>query len=126
MYGVFVTFAAAFILSSVWQISSQLFGFASAARPEAPHLGAACSAAIAEDLSAIDVALGEATTEAYQKAKEKTWKDEEKLQQGCSGDPAGPLAIAALLRFERAAEAHVRRRATELGPVRREVESFIR
>jgi hypothetical protein len=133
VYGLFVAFAAAFVLSSVWQISSQLFGFGSASRPETRHVGATCAASIESSVVAIDTArlkpsgaMGpDEAYERYRKAKAASAIDDEKLQQGCAGDPSGPEALAALARYDRAAEASVRRRAVELGPVRREVMSFI-
>ncbi len=133
VYGAFVALAAAFILSSVWQIASQLFGFGAASRP-VQHVGPQCAAAIQQDVLAIDLALAEPTTalggddavNAYQQHKKREWQDQEKLTQCCAGDPAATQAIAAVMRLDRAAESAVRRRAGELGPVRREVDSFIR
>jgi hypothetical protein len=136
VYGAFVALAAAFILSSVWQISSQVFGFAGASPPAARRVGAACAGALHKDVLAIDLALVDAepvsmvgpeeAAGAYQHAKLRGWVDDTRLAESCAGEAAGPDAIAALFRYERAAEGAVRRSSTELGPVRREVESFIR
>ncbi len=134
VYGAFVALAAAFIVSSVWQIASQLFGFGPAMRPDAPRVGAPCAAAIQQDLLAIDLALSEPTmvlggdeaVKVYERAKQRGWQDHDKLTQCCAGDPAAAEAIAAVIRLDKAAESAVRRRAGELGPVRREVDSFIR
>jgi hypothetical protein len=133
VYGAFITFAAAFVLSSVWQISSQLFGFGSASRPEARHVGPTCATSIAAAASAIEVARAAPVQEpelppdeaADLYRKQRGALDQAKLEP-CGADPAGADALAALARYDRAAEASVRRRAVELGPVRREVLSFIK
>jgi hypothetical protein len=134
VYGAFVALAAAFIVSSVWQIAAQLFGFGAASRPEAPRASAACATGLRELAAAVDrgsaaaqgAGSADEAEQRYKDAVAKTWSEKDQLLRPCQDDPAGPEAMAALARLDRAAEGAARRQAGELGPVRREVESFIR
>ena len=58
-------------------------------------------------------------------ASERTATRSPELERACSADPSGQDALAALARFDRAAESHSVRLATELTPVRLAAQSFI-
>jgi hypothetical protein len=131
LYAVFVAGSAAFIVSSVWQIASAVF------LPETtgnPRVGQACAAAIAELEHGVDRGVAAAVSNTnpdeaerlYQSSRGDAWQKKDDLLRPCETEPVGPEAVAALARFDRAAASSLRRHVTELGPVRREVESFIR
>lgn len=135
LYAAFIALAAAFIVTSVVDVAKVLFG-REATGAARPHVSAACADAVAALASAVDRAAAAAAAapeprdaeRAYSDAKKPEWDPERRdaLSGPCRGDPNGPAALAAVARFDRAAEAWIRRRATELSPVRREVDSFIR
>lgn len=136
VYGVFIAITAAFVISSIVQVASDLF-FSDEARPVAAGgtgVNPACADRIEEMVHAIDVARleashksdHEAALHAYTVAKEAAWARYGELTRACESDPHGADALAALDRFDRAAERDAIRQAVELGRVRRSVDSFIR
>ncbi|WP_146653788.1 hypothetical protein [Labilithrix luteola] len=138
VYGVFIALTAAFVVSSIVQVASELF-FTDEARPKAagaagPAVNPACAERIGDMIHAIDVARLEASHKsdrdtalhAYSVAKDAAWARYGELTRACESDPNGVDALAALDRFERAAERDAIRQAVELGRVRRSVDSFIR
>lgn len=58
--------------------------------------------------------------------KNSAWAEYAKIAMACESDPNGADALAAVQRFDRAAQHDAVRQAASLGRVRREVESFIR
>jgi hypothetical protein len=138
LYAVFVLGAAVFIVSSVWQIASQVFAAppAPATNASGPRVGPGCAAALSALARAVDKGVLAAAAVAdpaeaakrYTVARGPSWEGARKseLLRACEGDPAGPEAVAALARLDRVAESAIRRQSSELAPVRREVDSFIR
>ena len=136
VYGVFVVVVAAFVVSNIAQVARAVFGVpdtaAAAADPSRfPKVGAACAELLEAQLRAIDEARAAASTEPNgdaAKARYATLRSAARsaeLEQTCSADPSGPDALAALARFDRAAESHAIRLASELTPVRLAAQSFI-
>lgn len=136
VYGVYIAITAAFVIASIVQVASDLFSN-DEARPVAASgtgVNAACADRIEEMVHAIDVARLEASHKsdretalhAYTVAKEAAWARYGELARACESDPHGADALAALDRFDRAAERDAIRQAVELGRVRRSVDSFIR
>lgn len=122
---------AAFVVSNIVQVARQLF-FAQ----ESLHskVSEECGRAIKEEMVAIERARTTASLSIEQEAVRAKFTAERALarqaspndlDKACATDPAGPQARAALARFERAAESHALREATDLRPVRLDAESFI-
>lgn len=133
VYGTFIGVTAAFVIATVVQVAQKLFG-----GDDRPMVSAACGAAVRSLASAVDRGLGAAATasngdeaaQRYASARKPEWPEENEApadaERSCAGDPAGTDALAALVRLDRAAASAVRRSSSELAPVRREVDSFIR
>ncbi len=89
------------------------------------------SLAVAVDRGILAAAAATDRTDAehrYRTALSPEW-DEAKQRDlvfPCTSDSHGLDAVAAVTRFDRAAEGAIRRQTDELGPVRRAVDSFIR
>lgn len=136
VYGVYVVVVAAFVVSNIAQVGSALFGAngggAQAAAARFPKVNEICAQVIADEVVAIDKALlaassepsGEAARARY--ASERAGRRTSDLERACGADPNGTDALAALARFDRAADSHAVRTATELSPVRLSTQSFIR
>ena len=136
VYAVFILFVAAFVISSIAQVARKVFGepetLAGAADARLPKVSSSrCAAALAQEIAAIDNARAIASTEENKDAakarfsrerREKTTAD---APGACAEDPHGTEALASLARFDRAAEAHALREASELSPVRLAAQSFI-
>lgn len=132
VYGAFVVIVAAFVVSNVWQVARQVFVDPAAA--DAPVVGPACGALLAEEDASIraaeEAALrakdDEEARRAYDAARTASRARAPERERACAGDPQGALALAAFARLDRAAQAHVARRGAELSPVRLAAQSFIR
>jgi hypothetical protein len=130
VYGVFVTLAAAFIISNVAQIAMQVFSTKGSGRLPTPT----CAAGLRELTAAVDRGLAAAAAapnaddaeRRYAQAKAPEWNRRTEIEHTCTEDAVGTDAMAAVTRLDRAAQGVVRKGATELAPVRREVDSFIR
>ena len=137
VYGVYVVLVAAFVVSNIAQVARALFGApedeAAAAEPSRfPKVGPACAKLLAAHVESIDKARLAASTEPNGDAAKARFASERgaarsqsELEHTCSADPAGNDALAALARFDRAAESHAIRLASELTPVRLAAQSFI-
>lgn len=133
VYAAFVAISAWFIVSSTVQIMNAVFGFG-AANPKAGRLDPSCASALRSLADAVDRGMraGAASTdpraaeEAYAAAKNPEWAQRDELLKSCNADAHAKQASAALLRLDRVALSTLRRHSAELGPVRREVDSFIR
>lgn len=137
VYGAYVFVVAAFVVSSIAQVARYVFGIPeteSAARREPsrfPKVGPACGELLDGQLRAIETARVAASTEPDGDTAKVRYKSERsastppELDKICSADPSGPAALAALARFDRAAESHALRMANELTPVRLAAQSFI-
>ncbi|WP_394820571.1 hypothetical protein [Pendulispora albinea] len=151
VYGSFLGLAAAFILSSAFQLIVSVFGLG--IEPlAAPGAGAgqtvdshphACTEGIASLSAALDRsfahaagpdptagAAGEPASEEallanFRKNLEPEWAEERKIEESCMGQPRGRDAFAALLRLKLAEEGFVRRQMVEIDPLRRSVQAYL-
>ena len=138
VYAVFTVIAAAFVISSTYQIAAAVLAEPATGAPAPPSVNVppACAAGVRTLAVAVDRGLAAAAglTDAseaekrYRAARSPDWDDarHQELVQPCTGDARGTDAVAAVTRFDRAAEGAIRRQTDELGPVRRAVDSFIR
>jgi hypothetical protein len=138
VYAVFSVVAAAFVVSSTWQIAVAVLSEPSpgAAAPAPVPVPPACAQGVRSLVLAVDrgvTAAASATDRSdgerrYRTARSPEWDapKHEELVQACAGDARGIDAVAAVARLDRAAEGAIRRQTDELGPVRRAVDSFIR
>lgn len=133
IYAVFTVVAAAFVISSTYQIAVGVP--TSAAGPDVT-LAPACADGVRTLAVAVDrgvAAAAGATDKAeaerrYHAARSPEWDEPKQhdLVLPCVGDAHGADAVAAVARLDRAAEGAIRHQTDELGPVRRAVDSFIR
>ena len=94
----------------------------------------ACATGLRELTAAVDRGLAAAAAaphaddaeRRYAEAKAPEWNRRTEIERTCTEDAVGTDAMAAVTRLDRAAQGLVRKGATELAPVRREVDSFIR
>jgi hypothetical protein len=138
VYAVFSVVAAAFVISSTWQIAVAVLSEPApgSAAPAPVPVPPACSDGVRSLAVAVDrgVTAAAAATDRgdaerrYRVARSPEWDapKREELVQPCAGDARGIDAVAAVARLDRAAEGAIRRQTDELGPVRRAVDSFIR
>ena len=138
IYAVFTLVAAAFVISSTYQIAVGVMAEPAdgAAAGSAVNVGPACAAGVRSLAVAVDrgVAAAAGATRRdeaerrYRAARSPDWDDTKhhELVEPCSTDPHGADAVAAVTRLDRAAEGAIRHQTDELGPVRRAVDSFIR
>ncbi len=152
VYAVFTVLAASFVISSTCQIGAAVFAdpgthdpgshdpgsprTASAAAPAAVEVAPACAAGVRTLALAVDRGLAATAgltdraeaEKQYRAARSPEWDDarHHELVQPCASDAHGADAVAAVTRFDRAAEGAIRRQTDELGSVRRTVDSFIR
>lgn len=138
VYAVFSIVAAAFVVSSTWQIAAAVLSEPApgAAAPAPVAVPPACAQGVRSLALAVDrgVAAAAAATDRaeaerrYQAARAPEWDapKHEELVLACAGDARGTDAVAAVARLDRAAMGAIRRQTDELGPVRRAVDSFIR
>jgi hypothetical protein len=138
IYAVFTVLAAAFVISSTYQIAVGVMSEPSpgAAAPPPVTLAPACAEGVRSLAVAVDrgVAAAASATDRndaerrYRAARSPEWDDakQRELVLPCAGDTHGTDAVAAVSRLDRAAEGAIRRQTDELGPVRRAVDSFIR
>lgn len=128
VYGVFIAFATVFIVTSTVQVALAVFG----EKAEAPKVTDRCGAHIAALIAAIDGAIDAAASapDAEEGKKRylasRTSHDGAAPKSSCSEDPHGAEALAAVARYDRAAETFAARRGSELNPVRLRAQSFIR
>ena len=136
VYGVYVVVVAAFVVSNIVQVARAVFGSpeneaVAAEASRFPKVGPACGALLEAQLQAIEKARAAAATEPNGDAAKARYANERsaarspELEPTCSADPSGTDALAALARFDRAAESHSVRQASELTPVRLAAQSFI-
>ena len=138
VYAVYTVVGAIFVVGSTWQIGVAVFAEPA---PGAPALATvdvapACAAGVRTLALAVDRGLAAAAgptdraeaEKRYRAARSPEWDDarQQELVQPCASDAHGADAVAAVTRFDRAAEGAIRRQTDELGPVRRAVDSFIR
>lgn len=142
VYVVYVFLVTAFVASSIAQVGGALFGAGTGgsgtrgALPEStfPVASPDCARLLEEDSQAIELARAAASLEVDgDAAKARFARDRAAARDRapardrvCGGDSHDGDALAALARLERAAESHAIRTATELSPVRRGAQSFIR
>lgn len=138
IYAVFTLLAAAFVISSTYQIAVAVLAEPAPgeAAPPPVAVGPACSDGVRSLAGAVDrgVAAAAAATDRtdaerrYRAARSPEWDEarQRELVGPCAGDARGLDAVAAVTRLDRAAEGAIRRQTDELGPVRRAVDSFIR
>lgn len=129
VYGPFTAFASMFIVASVIQIARGTFG---GALPGGGSLPQECAEGIKVLALGIDqglIAAATATDPAeaerrYEGAKNPSWSRRDAIARACTGDASE--AMAAMTRLDAAAGRNVRRSASDLARVRRDVDSFIR
>jgi hypothetical protein len=130
VYAAYSVLASAFVFATVWQVAGVLFG--------TPAEGAAVGPACAEGLRDLSVAIDrglaaaagardrDAAEERYRAALRPEWDRKDAIADVCGRDRTGADALAALGRVDRAARESASRSASELGSVRRDLDSFIR
>ena len=131
VYGAFVVLVALFTFSNIWQVAWRVFGPEAAESPPSMAVGGACGAALSTEIRDIERARLVASTEKDGPTAKDRYTRERSAQKGaatrvCEADAHGTDALAALARFDRAAEAHAVRESSELSPVRGTAQSFIR
>ncbi len=134
VYGAFVVLVALFTFSNIWQVAWKVFGPDAAEAPPSMAVGDVCGTALSTEIRDIERARLVASTEKDgptakdRYARERMGHPGEKGTSArvCETDPHGTDALAALARFDRAAEAHAVRESSELSPVRLAAHSFIR
>jgi hypothetical protein len=138
VYAVFTVLAASFVISSTYQIAAAVFAEPAAGAPAPARIDVAPACAAGVRTLAVAVDRGLAATagltdaveaeQRYRAARSPEWDEarQQQLVQPCTGEARGADAVAAVTRFDRAAEGAIRRQTDELGPVRRAVDSFIR
>jgi hypothetical protein len=149
---IFVTFAAAFIVSSTWQIVRSLFfPVASTAGTAGAIVSDRCAAALRDLEGAVDTALARAAIarndadagRVFDTVLAASWSpasldttcgasEASGARTGESGTPSGATtavadmeAYAAALRLRSAAESASRRLAVNVGQARRDLEAFL-
>jgi hypothetical protein len=133
VYGVFVAFAAAFVMLSLRGIIRGVFGTDAAPVAAVPVAAGNCADRIAQAARALDrgvAAAAVARTEAdalarFRGALSPDWDHEGDLAEACDGLPHGADARAALLRLRRVEEGAVGRSAVDTGPARAELEAYL-
>lgn len=110
LFGAFVLLTGAFVVSTIVQVATAVFG-------THDRVGPACGAGLDSLARAVESGEGE---------KKKAWERYPEVAKTCETDPQGQGALAALARYERAASRASRKRDGDLVPVRRAVDSFIR
>jgi hypothetical protein len=137
VYAAYVVLVALFVVSSVAQVARRVFGAGSEAGGGADSrvspVGTTCGQVLQDEIQAIESARiaasteegGDAARQRYQSARPSR-EPIALVRARCAGEPEETAALAALARFDRAAEAHAVRDASELSPVRQEAQSFIR
>jgi hypothetical protein len=141
VYAVFVTVAAAFVISSTVQIAQSVLAEPApgAANAATVTVAAGCAEGVRTLALAVDRGVAAAATATdradgerrYLAARGAEWDEPRRTQllqpcTGATGGAAGTDAVAAVSRLDRAAEGAIRRQTDELGPVRRAVDSFRR
>lgn len=138
VYAVFTVVTAFFVISSTSQIAAAVFAEPAPGVPATANVNVApaCAAGVRTLAVAVDRGLAAAAgltdraeaEKRYRAARSPEWDEarHQELVQPCTGDASGADAVAAVTRFDRAAEGAIRRQTDELGPVRRTVDSFIR
>ncbi len=138
VYAVFTVLATAFVVSSTYQITAAVFAAPPpvGASPAAMALPLACAEGVRRLAGAVDRGLaaaggqadGDEAARRYRAARSPEWDatQHHELVQACTGIARGTDAVAAVTRFDRAAEGAIRRQTSELASVRRTVDSFIR
>lgn len=138
IYAVFTVVAAAFVVSSTYQLAVAVLAEPAPGGPApvAVNLAPACADAVRSLAVAVDrgVAAAAGATDQgdaerrYRAARLPEWEEskQRELVQPCAAEARGLDAVAAVSRLDRAAEGAIRHQTDELGPVRRAVDSFIR
>ena len=136
VYAGYVLIVALFVVSSVVQVARRVFGAGGetgGVDARFPPVAPGCGQVLQDEIQAIESARIAASTERNADAARQRYQSARPSREPialvrarCAGDPQETAALAALARFDRAAEAHAVRDATELSPVRQEAQSFIR
>jgi hypothetical protein len=133
VYGVFVAFAAAFIVLSGRNVIWGVFGLDAEPAPAGAPAGRVCGEKIAALAHALDrgvAAAAGAHTEPEAMARMRAalapeWEAEADSSAACAADPHGAAAWAALLRLRRAEEVAVARHVAQTGPLRHELAAYL-
>lgn len=133
VYGLYMLGVAVFVVSSILQVGGALFGTGARA-DSAKAVAPACGRLLEEQSRAIELARVAASAEPSAEAARARYAAERQpgraltgeIDRTCAEDPRGKDALAALARFDRAAESHAVKTAAELSPVRLASQSFIR
>jgi hypothetical protein len=136
--GIVIVLATGVIGLSALQIVPAVFGIGIAPIPSAPRGSSArlCRDGLTALRDALDRARLEAaraeptqdqaaTLAAFQRALLPEWDGADAIARVCAGVPHGTDAYAALLRLRAAEEQQTRRRAVDLGPLRRDVATYL-
>lgn len=131
VYGAYVGATLLFVGPLATEIAGQIWA---GEHPRTEGLSEPCARGVDGLYRAVDLAIraglgaedADTAVERYRRARDEAWRDKDQVETTCKGDGVGLDAMAALARLDRKAEGLVRRQATELMTVRREVDSFIR
>jgi hypothetical protein len=128
VYGVYFTFAAAFIILSTTSIMQGVFG--SALEGHGLPIPTECAKGIRDALANLEAARvrfgsREGEDRAVSVFQEDAFRGWTGLEATCGASERGLEAFAALIRLRRASERAVRRQAVELAPLRRDVEEYL-
>lgn len=130
VYGVFIAFASVFIVTTTVQVAGAVFGD----KAEPPKVTERCGAHIAALVAGIDAAIdaaagapdAEEAKKRYLASRHAASAKASGTAPSCNQDPHAPEALAAVARYDRAAETFAARKGSELNPVRLRAQSFIR
>ena len=135
---VYGAFAIAFVVLSTYQIAVGVFGVGAAplegAHEAARSPGAReCIDGVRALAAALDRAMAQASVSpddasagaAFRAALAPEWDRERAIERRCADDPRTTDAFAALRRLRLAEEASVRRQGADLGPLRRELATYL-
>jgi hypothetical protein len=132
--GVFVALASLFVVVTTLEITLEVFGRGLHGSLAAPIPGqGACSEDLRRLAGAVERAIaasgrtldeGRATTR-YREALKPEWDKEGAIEGVCAGEAGGSDAVAAVVRLRLAGEEVARRQASELGPIRQDLEAYL-
>jgi hypothetical protein len=136
VFGVFVTFATAFIVISTQQLTVGVFGsgwFGGSSGSAGPKVDDACVASIRRLMAAVDRAASVATKARDESEAEKMfrgalspeWDDQEASRAQCAGSSRAEDAFAAALQVKGVEEGLARRSARERMATKRDLELIL-
>lgn len=131
----FATFATLFVAWTSWQIIAAVFGVGAAPLATTPAGLASgdCNADLRLRTAAVERAIVASESDAdepsasarYEAALAPDWNDAAGVEARCAATLHGEDALAAVMRFRTAGAELARRKARELGPLRKDLEAYL-